>query len=348
LIREKQLHITGPFLIYHFATINPQLASMGVLQTIRARFPNTHVTPRNTVDSEETLMPSPDSSRSRRIKHYVKERGKSAGARVLKKLAKIIVDRNVDASNVSYGQPGAATQVQPSNPDDRYIDIRHLGSGGNGSVHLYRDRQMHILVAIKTIYHDANTPPNEALVLDYLGLHENVIQLYTTLTHPAEAWCRGLVFEYCLVGDLVDYTSTLEGPCSDIFLWHLFRHISSGLAFLPKRGVVHGDIKPANILLTTPRSGSIYPLPKIADFGSAAIHPSHDIPMCHGGTRGFHPPEAASRHGPEADIWALGCTIHEMAMGRLPLQRLEPPPDLSVDSWWDSSGMSVPKGTQDS
>jgi hypothetical protein len=160
---------------------------MGVLQTIRARFPNTHVTLRNTVDSEETLMSSPDSSRSRRIKHYVKERGKSAGACVLKKLAKIIVDRGVDASNVSYGQPGAATQVQPSNPDDRYIDIRHLGSGGNGSVHLYRDRQMHILVAIKTIYHDANTPPNEALVLNYLGLHENVIQLYTTLTHPSRS-----------------------------------------------------------------------------------------------------------------------------------------------------------------
>jgi serine/threonine protein kinase len=129
---------------------------------------------------------------------------------------------------------------------------------------------MHVLVAIKTI---ANTPPNEASDLNYIGSHENVIRLYTTIPHPTETWRRRLVFEYCLVGDLVDYTYTLEGPCSEMFLWHIFRYISSGLAFLHKRGVVHGDIKAANILLTTPRSGSMYPLPRIADLGSAAIHP---------------------------------------------------------------------------
>jgi serine/threonine protein kinase len=98
---------------------------------------------------------------------------------------------------------------------------------------------------------------------------------YHTVAHHAapstEGWRRLLVFEYCSGGDLIEYVKTTPSPYSERFLWHIFKHISAGLAFLHERGVVHGDIKIANILLTFPRHGSLYPLPKIADFGSAAM-----------------------------------------------------------------------------
>jgi hypothetical protein len=303
---------------------------MGILQNIRARLPKKHATPHNRADSEETLVPSPD---SRRKAQSLKTRGKAIAAFVREKLAYVI---SSDADTRG---------VRASTFRDRYVPVRHLGSGGNGEVTLHRDTRIGTLVAVKTVYHDVpKTIPREASILRVLGRHENIVGYYTMLPHPTEHWRIQIVLEYCLYGDLVDYVSTFSGPCPELFLWYIFKHIASGLSFLHQRGIVHGDIKPANILLTTPLPGEAYPLPKLGDFGSSALNPPHDIPRAHIGTLGFQPPEAASRHGPEADIWALGCVIHECALGRLPLHNLEEP-DLHADEWFEGSGLRVPCGT---
>ena len=249
---------------------------------------------------------------------------------------------NLINADKNTSNPDAESNDHDSVHHRRYSYIRHLGSGGNGYVNLCRDERINTLVAVKTT-NQASTP-NEVTVLKYLGHHGNVIEYHTSLYHPI-LQVQQIVFEYCPRGDMVDYVARFKDGVPEMFIWHAFKHVACGLAFLHRRGVVHGDIKLANILLTAPREGEQYPLPKIADFGSAAIKPSRRIPRGHMGTLGWQPPELFYRHGPESDMWALGCVIHSLALGYLPIQRLEIP-DIAVNEWFDCNSMHVPAGTE--
>nr|CAB3464571.1 unnamed protein product [Digitaria exilis] len=89
--------------------------------------------------------------------------------------------------------------------------------------------------------------------------------------------------------------------------------VARGLAYVHGAGLVHGDVKPRNVVIG--RDGRA----KLADFGcarSAAAAGAATI----GGTPAFMAPEVArgEEQGPAADVWALGCTLLEMATGRAP------------------------------
>jgi serine/threonine protein kinase len=145
------------------------------------------------------------------------------------------------------------------------------------------------------------------------------------LKHPTLAYHKQLVFEYCAMGDLADYVNENMEHTLDIFLWHVLKHVANDLQNIHCQGIVHGDIKPANILLTRSQSGKCYLLPKLADFGTMALSPSHDIPRGHTGTFAWQAPEADWRTGPEADIWALGYVVHELAVRFWPCMELDEP-----------------------
>ncbi|KAF1844169.1 kinase-like protein, partial [Cucurbitaria berberidis CBS 394.84] len=228
----------------------------------------------------------------------------------------------------------------------RYVSIRLLGEGGNGTVHLCRDTKVGTLVAVKTIYHDKpRSPPNEVQILHLLGYHQNIVRYYTMLSHPTQKFHKQLLFEYCPIGDLVDYVNSSEDGNTEMFIWHVFKHIAAGLDYMHQNGVVHGDIKPCNILLTAPRDGDIYPLPKIADFGTAQVNHPYNIPYGHRCTEGWQPPEAEFCHGPAADVWALGCIVHALALGRLPQKEIKPPA-MDPETWFYLNGKEIPLGTE--
>jgi serine/threonine protein kinase len=102
----------------------------------------------------------------------------------------------------------------------------------------------------------------------------------------------------------------------ELELWNIFRQVSSGLKYLHYQSVVHGDIKPQNLLVSD--DGIV----KIADFGiSKMLHASGQRLADAGGTPAFMSPELCSGEtfsGQLADVWALGATMFMLRFGHPP------------------------------
>ncbi|KAH7432985.1 hypothetical protein KP509_07G049400 [Ceratopteris richardii] len=94
------------------------------------------------------------------------------------------------------------------------------------------------------------------------------------------------------------------------------RDIVTGLRYLHSCGIIHGDIKPENLLIND--SGQV----KICDFGvSQRFEGNNDELRCSPGTQVFTAPECitgATYHGRAADVWALGVTLYCMIFGQYP------------------------------
>jgi serine/threonine protein kinase len=286
------------------------------------------------------------SSLRHRTKRFLRDRGKAVPRHVSDGMSFVQSDisRSDFSSTQSVGVSECLNEASGVS-SGRYVPLRHLAEGGNGDVHLCRDTEMGTLVAVKTIHHDElMSPPNEVVMLHLLGNHGNIVHYHTMCNHPVLQTYMQLIFEYCPMGDLVDYLNEQEHDPPEMFMWHVFKHVALGLNYMHQHSIVHGDIKPANILLTAPREGELYPLPKIADFGTAALKPPHNIPRGHVGTTGYQPPESEHHYGPEADVWALGSVIHEMASTRPPTGNHEVN-NVEAQLWFQQSGKQVPPGT---
>jgi hypothetical protein len=92
--------------------------------------------------------------------------------------------------------------------------------------------------------------------------------------------------------------------------------IARGLAYLHGESVVHGDVKARNVVLGADGRA------KLADFGCAR---KAGLGPIIGGTPAFMAPEVArgEEQDPAADVWALGCTVLEMATGRAPWSAMD-------------------------
>ncbi|WOH05745.1 hypothetical protein DCAR_0625165 [Daucus carota subsp. sativus] len=121
-----------------------------------------------------------------------------------------------------------------------------------------------------------------------------------------------LKMEYVAGGALSDVIRTKGGKLDEAMIKCYTYQILQGLKYLHSSGVAHCDIKGANVLIG--KAGA-----KIADFGCAKWVNSA-VGATIGGTPMFMAPEVArgEEQGFAADIWALGCTIIEMATGGSP------------------------------
>jgi formylglycine-generating enzyme required for sulfatase activity len=108
---------------------------------------------------------------------------------------------------------------------------------------------------------------------------------------------------------------------------HIIQCIASGLAFAHGNGIVHGDLKPANVLVTD--SGDV----KIIDFGIARLMTRHprasgvngdERPRLSALTPPYASPEMLENAEPDPrdDIYALACIAHELLTGRHPFDRI--------------------------
>lgn len=212
-------------------------------------------------------------------------------------------------------------------PTKRYEMKEMIGRGGNGTVHLCKDHQTHRLVAVKTVKHNRSLhKQREVYILRHLGVHNNITKLLDFFQHPTKEDSMRLVIEYCNLTDLSSYMVEMgKTPISESFLWVVFRDVSEGLNFLHSRGVVHGDLKLSNVLMSRPinvrdENGDKprFPIVKIADFGNATIKPVSNVPFSQYSTWPYCAPESSKYYGTATDVWALGCMIHVLAHRKFP------------------------------
>jgi serine/threonine protein kinase len=143
---------------------------------------------------------------------------------------------------------------------DKYTLTRMLGAGNHGQVYLADHADLPLEFAIKQIP-KASVSHRDQLIEEArrhasLPLHENVVQVY-----DAGDWDDDLIFiaaEPCLGGTLEDLCATPMDPAEACAL---ISDLCRGLAHVHHHGLLHLDIRPANILLS--KSG----VPKLTDFG---------------------------------------------------------------------------------
>jgi serine/threonine protein kinase len=143
--------------------------------------------------------------------------------------------------------------------------------------------------------------------------HENIVQ-YLGVERTADA--VNILLEFVPGGSIASILQKF-GPLTEGVIQIYTRQILSGLDYLHQQGIIHRDIKGANILIDN--KGTI----KLADFGAskrienlATIAGANSVR----GTPYWMAPEVikAQKHGRPADIWSLACTVIEMATGKPP------------------------------
>ncbi|CAN7137478.1 unnamed protein product [Brassica rapa subsp. narinosa] len=119
-----------------------------------------------------------------------------------------------------------------------------------------------------------------------------------------------LLMEYAPYGTLTDAAKKNGGRLEEAMIVKYTREILRGLEYIHSKGIAHCDVKGSNVVVAEKGEA------KLADFGCAKRVGSEAVT----GTPAFMAPEVArgEKHGSESDIWAVGCTVIEMATGSPP------------------------------
>ena len=194
-----------------------------------------------------------------------------------------------------------------------------LGRGGMGVVFRARQKELNRLVALKMLtgHYGAEERARfraEAETAAHLR-HTNIVQIYEVGEDDGAPFFS---MEYIETGSLADRLRGARLPPREGA--ELLISVARALHFAHQNGVVHRDMKPANVLLD--RDG----VPKVTDFGIAKRLTAHKAALTLSGmvmgTPTYMAPEQAKgtnrEVGPAADIYALGAILYEILAGRPP------------------------------
>jgi serine/threonine protein kinase len=199
-------------------------------------------------------------------------------------------------------------------PKGRYEPLGHLGSGASSRVDKARDNVIGRTVALKTFLngfgHDLEQQfLREAQIIGQLS-NPCIVQLYDAGID--EQGTPFLVMEYVAgktLGDHLDpSTLTVRRACA----WAA--DLAGALAIAHRAGIIHGDVKPANILVTAENKV------KLGDFGIARFASQISGSGNLMGTPAYLAPEQiqGEPQGPRSDQFALGIVLYQMVSGVKP------------------------------
>lgn len=232
------------------------------------------------------------------------------------------------AENVDIADPRAETELAGAEPDndhvhpvgtrlgERYEILQCLGQGGMGVVYQVRDVELGEVVALKMLRITTG--------FDGVGAMKNEIRLARRITHPNVV----RTFDFAQIDDhpviTMEYVRgvTLSHAirafgCIEYFAaMRLMRQVCAGLAAAHRVGVLHRDVKPANVIINFNA--------KVMDFGIAQTsvmrRDARNAKDSFAGTADYVAPEQVRGDSVDerADIYGLGVMMFEVFTGNLP------------------------------
>jgi serine/threonine protein kinase len=250
-------------------------------------------------------------------------------------------DHDIDVSGMDILSPlscpncGARLTVPARLGDFLLVDM--LGAGGMATVYKAYDESLGRFVAVKIMHKHFGEDPKfverflkEARAAARLN-HPNVVQIYSCAEKNGQPY---IVMEF-VDGGKLDALITDKSPLPERRVLEIALDVANGLSAAADIGLVHGDIKPANIIFD--RSG----MAKVADFGLAHFAQEQQDSVEIWGTPYYIAPERARKKSQDqrSDIYCLGATLFHAVAGEPPfdgetavdvvMERLKhPAPDL--------------------
>ncbi|MDT0567476.1 serine/threonine-protein kinase [Streptomyces sp. DSM 3412] len=210
----------------------------------------------------------------------------------------------------------------------RYRLLTPLGEGGMGTVWRARDEVLHREVAVKEV-----RAPGGIAVSDVERMYarlereawaaarvanRNVVTVYDVAMEDGRPWIVMELVRGLSLADLLDG----EGPLPPQRAAHIGAEVLSALRAAHDAGVLHRDVKPANVLISNDNRVVL------TDFGIATVEGSSALTMTGEviGSPEFLAPERAlgRAFGPESDLWSLGVLLYAAVEGNSPFRQNTP------------------------
>ena len=219
-------------------------------------------------------------------------------------------------------------EIGPQNR--RYRLERLIGTGGMGQVWQATDLATHAelgsseMVALKILPPQLTQSATHARLLIEEATqarklaHENIVRVYEWAQDPATS--SYFIIMECLDGEDLEHYLARQGPLALAAVQQLLQPVADALSYAwEKHKLVHRDIKPGNVFLTS--KGDI----KLLDYGIASrvrnAGSSLGLETPNAGTEGYRAPEAGAHQrqpSPRLDVYAVAVMIYQMLEGRMP------------------------------
>ncbi|KAG6725740.1 hypothetical protein I3842_02G046000 [Carya illinoinensis] len=199
-----------------------------------------------------------------------------------------------------------------------YILGPRIGWGSFAVVWRSKHRYSGAEVAVKEIDRTQLIPKVRENLLKEISIlstinNPNIIRLFDAIETEDKIY---LVLEYCDGGDLAAYIQR-HGKVSEAVARHFMRQLAAGLQILHEKHLIHRDLKPQNLLLST-REATL--LLKIGDFGFARslMPPGLADTLC--GSPLYMAPEIIQnqKYDAKADLWSVGAILFQLVTGTPP------------------------------